>query len=241
MICNFAPIIKIKMKKLFTAIVVLLLLSSCKKESLEIATKEFNVSNFNKLNMGSNFQINVIKASSFSLKAEGRKRDIDDMKAEVQNGELKIRFTDIVQQRERVKVSISMPSLTLFNFDGNSRATVSNFTEATDIQGFVSGNTKVILNASALKFKFDLSGNSELTVNGNAEWVKANVSGNSFLNTYGVAAKNGEAVATDNSKIKIYTSISLNASSSSNSHIYFKGNPGGRFFAESGNSKIIEE
>jgi hypothetical protein len=191
--------------------------------------------------MGSNLEINVIKASSFSVQAEGRLSDIDDMKADVQNGELKIWFTDILQNRDRVKVKISMPSLIRFNFDGNSRVSVSNFTETIDMQGIISGNTKVTLNVNAPNFNFDLSGNSELTVNGSAEWVKAYVSGNSLLNTYGVSAKSGEAVSTDNSKIKIYTSISLNASASGNSHIYFKGNPGGRFFAESGNSKIIEE
>ena len=230
------------MKQFFLAIAIsCLAFSACKKEGTEQATREFAVVNFSKLNMGSNLEINVIKASSFSVKAAGRMRDIDDMRTEVQNGELKIWFTDILQKRERVKVNISMPSLIRFNFDGNSKVTVSNFTEATDMQGFVSGNTKATLNASALNFKFNVSGNSELTVNGNAEWVKANVSGNSFLNTYGVAAKNGEAVATDNSKTKIYTSVSLNASASGNSHIYFKGNPGGRFFAESDNSKIIEE
>jgi hypothetical protein len=109
------------------------------------------------------------------------------------------------------------------------------------MHGIISGNTKATLNASAPNLKFEVSGNSELIVIGNAERVKANVSGNSFLNTYGVAAKNGEAVATSNSKIKIYTSIVLNASASDNSHIYFKGNPGDRFFAESVNSNIIEE
>lgn len=230
------------MKQFFLAIAIsCLAFSAFKKDGTEQATREFAVASFSKLNMGSNLEINVIKASSSSVKAAGLMRDIDDMRAEVQNGELKIWFTDIVQQRERVKVSITMPSLTRFNFDGNSRVTVNNFTEATDMQGFVSGNTKVILNASAPNLKFDVSGNSELTVNGNAEWIRANVSGNSFLNTYGVAAKSGEAAATDNSKMKIYTSISLNASASGNSHIYFKGNPGGRFFAESDNSKIIEE
>lgn len=229
------------MKQLFTALASLLLLVSCKKESLEIATKNFNASDFNKLNMGSNLQINVTKASSFSVKAEGRMRDINDMKAEVQNGELKIWFTDNVQQRGQVNVSISMPSLTLFNFNGNSRVTVSNFTEAEEMQGSISGNTKVKLNATVRNFKFDLSGNSELIVNGNAELVKANVSGNSFLNAYGVNSKSAEAIATSNSKIKVFTSISLNASASGNSHIYFKGNPSDRFFAESDNSKIIEE
>jgi Putative auto-transporter adhesin, head GIN domain len=214
---------------------------SCKKEGKEQTTREFSASNFTKLNMGCNLEVNVIKSISFSVKAEGRLRDVDDMKAEVQNGELKIWFTDVMQKRERVKVTISMPSLTRFDFNGNSRVTVSNFTETTDMAGMITGNTKATVNANAPKFKLEVSGNSELTVNGSAENVYANVSGNSLLNAYGVPAKGGEVIATGNSKIKIYTSVYLNASANGNSYIFFKGNPGGRFFGEFDNSKIIEE
>jgi Putative auto-transporter adhesin, head GIN domain len=230
------------MKQYLTAVAAAcLFFISCKKEGTEQTTREFAVTNFTKLNMGSNLEINVIKGVSFSVKAEGRMRDLDDMKAEVQNGELKIWFTDFMQKRERVKVNISMPSLVAFDFSGNTHVNINGFTETSEVEGKITGNSKATIQMNATQFTLDVSGNSELAVNGQAEKVWANVSGNSYVNTYGVLSSLGRARASGNSKIKIHTSQELFADASGNSFIYFKGNPGGKFFSESGNSKIIEE
>jgi Putative auto-transporter adhesin, head GIN domain len=230
------------MKQYFIAVAAAcLFFISCKKEGTEQTIREFAVTNFTELNMGSNLEINVIKGASFSVKAEGRQRDVDDMKAEVQNGELKIWFTDFRQKRERVKVNISMPSLVAFDFSGNTHIDINGFTEASEVEGKITGNSKATIQMNTTQFTLNVSGNSELTVRGQAQKVWVNASGNSYVNAYAVPSSFGRATATGNSKIKLYASQELFADASGNSFIYFKGNPGGKFFSESGNSQIIEE
>lgn len=215
--------------------------SSCEKEGQEQTTRDFSVSNFSKLDLGSNMDINVTKGSSFSVKALGRIRDVDDLKAEVINGELKMKFTDFIEHRKKVSVNITMPSLVAFHFSGNSFVKAAGFTQTSEVEGKVDGNSKVTLQMNAAQFTLDVSGNSELSINGQAEKVWANVSGNSYVNTYGVLSSLGRATASGNSKINIHASQELFADAGGNSHIYYKGNPGGKFFSTSGNSKIIEE
>lgn len=230
-----------KMKKLFTATFLFLLVCSCKKEILQNKSQSFNLTNFNKLNIGSNFEVSVIQESSFSIKAEGNPRDLDNMKAEVLNGELKINFLQSIENRGIIKLKISMPSLARFSFDGNSNAILGHFNESTDIQGVVSNGSKVLLIANASNFKFDVLKKSELTVFGSSEWLMANVSSNSLLNSFEAAVNNIKCLASDTSIIKVFAKQHINASANSNSFIYVKGNPGSKFLSESNDSKIIEE
>jgi hypothetical protein len=229
------------MKQLFYAVIVLLSLSSCQKEGLETITRTMNVVNFSKLNLGSNFDINVKQGVTFSVTTTGRERDVNDLRADIQSGELKINYNNFIEKRKPVTVTITMPSLTQFEFTGNSRIDVSGFTETVVVNGNVNGNSKATIRMNAPEFKVDVSGNSDLTLTGQASKVDAKASGSSFIDTYAVPAIRGNTEASGNSKIKVFASADLFASASGNSHIYFKGNPGNKFFSESSNSKIIQE
>jgi Putative auto-transporter adhesin, head GIN domain len=229
------------MKHFFSAVIILLIFSSCQKEGVETITRTMNVVNFSKLNMGSNFDINVKQGTTFSVTATGRERDVNDLRADIQNGELQINYNNFIEQRKRVTVNITMPSLTQFEFTGNSRIDVGSFTEMVTVSGNVNGNSKATVRMSAPEFKLNVSGNSDLILNGQATKVDAKTSGNSFIDTYGVPAVLGYAQASGNSKIKVFASSDLFADASGNSYIYFKGNPGNKFFSESSNSKIIQE
>lgn len=227
--------------KTTAAISMLFLLSSCKKDGLETISKNITETGFTKLNLGSNFDITVKKGNSFEIKVTGRERDVNDLRSKVENDEFNLSYRNFMERRQKVTVNITMPSLIKFQFNGNSRTTVSGFTETTKVGGNINGNSKANISMSAPEFKLDVSGNSELNLIGQSAKVEAIVSGNSLLETYNVPALLAKIVATGNSKIKVFASEELFADASGNSRVYFKGNPGNRFFSETSNSKIIEE
>jgi Putative auto-transporter adhesin, head GIN domain len=229
------------MKFFFSAIMALFIFSSCQKVRLETITRDMNVVNFSKLNMGSDFDITIKQGAAFSVTATGRTRDVNDLRANIENGELKIKYNNFIEKRKRVTINITMPSLTKFEFTGNSRIDINGFTEAVTVRGNVNGNSKATVRMSAPEFALDVSGNSDLILSGQATRVEAKASGNSFIDTYAVTAQRGTTQASGNSKIKVFASQELFADASGNSHIYFKGNPGNKFFSESGNSKVVQE
>jgi hypothetical protein len=229
------------MKYVSSALIVLLFFTSCKKEGMETITRDMNVVNFSKLNLGSNFDINVKQGTAFSVTATGRERDVNDLRSSIQNGELKINYRNFIEKRKHVTVNIIMPSLTQFEFTGNSRINVNGFTETVKVNGNVNGNSKATVRINAPEFKLDVSGNSDLILTGQATRVEAKATGDSFIDTYAVPAQRGSTQASGNSKIKVFASAELFADASGSSHIYFKGNPGNKFFSESSNSKIIQE
>jgi hypothetical protein len=90
----------------------------------ETITKTFQVSNFDRLNIGSAFTINVTKAEGFSVKVSGESEKVADVTAEVRGGELVVAFREnnsrIRLGNSTVRVEITMPSLRAVNFGGTS-------------------------------------------------------------------------------------------------------------------------
>ncbi|MFY7899969.1 MAG: GIN domain-containing protein [Chitinophagaceae bacterium] len=228
------------MKSLLTFFSFVIVLSSCKKEAIKYTTKDLPFSNFSKLDITNNFEIQVTKASNYSVQVTGKENDIQALATSISNGELKMGYPS-TQTRERVLVKITMPSLLKFNFSTNSHFTINGFTETEAVEGKVSSNTEGFIQMNAPEFNIQLQNRADVIINGSADKIKSNVLDYSNLNTYGILAKWVEAIAINNSKIKTYTNTVLNASSSGSSIIYFKGNPGSKFLGELDNSKIIEQ
>jgi len=229
------------MKAIITITIALITFCSCKKEAIKYTTKQVSLENFSKLDISNNVEIQVAKAATYSILITGKITDVDDVITTVQNGELKIGYANTQQNRDRLLVKITMPFLLKFNFSANSNFSITGFDESQVVEGTISNNTNGTANIKATEFNLTIQNNAELMLSGSAEKIKCTVYGNSYLHTYNVLAKTVEAIANGNSQIKTYANQVINASSSGNSIIYFKGNPGNKFLAEQDNSRIIEQ
>jgi len=221
-------------------ICLLLLISSCKKPGPTESVRNFPATNFNRLESAGLLNIQVMRSNSFSVIAEGNARDINKLKAEVINGRLKIGYID-VQPNIASKVIITMPVLDEFDFSDRVQATISGFTQASEVEGRLNEFAKATIQMNVSQFTAEAKNNSELTLKGQAEKVYVAAEENSLVNAYDIASVFGRALAYKNSTIKIQVSHTLNASATDKSTIYFKGNPQNRFTSELGNSQIIEE
>lgn len=231
----------IKLSISITAAVWLLFaVSSCKKQKPPQTVRTFSVANFNKLESAGLLLIQVVKSNTISVTAEGDAKDLNSLKAEVTNGQLKIGYNN-VQLKGAVKITVAMPVLDAFYFSDRLQATISGFTQASEVEGKLRNYSKATVHMNISQFTVEAIGNSELILNGQAEKVYAAAEDNSSVNAYSIPAVFGRALASRNSTIKIQVSNTLNASATEKSIIYFKGNPQNRFTAELGNSQIIEE
>lgn len=199
------------------------------------------MNDFNKLKLSGPFEVTVNKGSTFNVSVKGKAKEINELKAEVLGGELRLVYNTVRLDRDRVNVTITMPSLIGFQFADKCLVNAKGFTENVDVTGTMSENTKGTMNISAPKFKVTLSSNAELILKGNAETVEVTGSDQAIFNSYEVPAKMGLVIASGSSSLRIFTSIVINAAANNNSRIYYKGNPGSQFLAESDNAKIIGE
>lgn len=232
------------MNKLYVSVIaavcLLLTAASCKKKKPERTEQYFPIVNFTKIEAAGLMDIQIVKSNSFSVKAEGDTKDLNNLKAEVINGQLTISYNNL-QLMSAVKITVAMPELDAFYFSDRIQATISGFTQASEVEGKLNNLAKATVQMNVSQFTVEAFGNSQLILNGHAEKVYAAAEDYSSINAYGIACVFGRALAYRNSTIKIRVSNTLNASATERSIIYFKGNPLNRFTSELDNSQIIEE
>ncbi|HEX4957432.1 MAG TPA: DUF2807 domain-containing protein [Lacibacter sp.] len=229
------------MKQYLAFLVFILVASSCRKESLQNASRQLQVNNFTKVSVGGNFKVNVVKGAVFSVKVEGRTEDIDAINTVVREQELLIEYKNLQTLHELVTITVTMPSLNGFRFYNTAKANVSGFQETSTIGGTVSQYSNAVVHVSAPGLKVDVLDHAELSLIGNTEQLEVRSDNQSVIHAFQMLSVYVRAIAVKNSLIRVHASNTIHASASKNSIIYFKGNPGNRFLAELENSNIIEE
>jgi hypothetical protein len=231
------------MQKLVSIMVLVVIISSCKKPTSQVPPSQllFPFTNFNKVSTGGNFKIQITRSNNYSIIANGRQIDLDDLNASVANGELLIEYKDPFRVHQEVSITIAMPSLRGFQIYNRATADIAGFTEAAEVEGTVSQYSKASVQMNVTQFTMNVLDNSELLLKGTAEKVYVRADNKGVIHSYAVLSLFGHAIAAKNSAIRIHASDVINASAVQNSMIYYKGNPGNKFIAEIDNSRVIAE
>jgi hypothetical protein len=211
-----------KTSLLFSFACIMTALMSC---SVVAQTRTFSVSGFNKLSMGSAFKIDVKQGSSFSVKAEGRSEDLEDIESAVSGGVLKLRYKNNgwSKNRKTVNVSIVMPNLQGVDFSGASTATVAKFSGVQNMDIEVSGASRVNMELAAKKVSMELSGASSLTLVGKCEVLNGEVSGASSFKGQDFPAREVSIDASGASSAAVVASAVIHAEASGASSIRYSG------------------
>lgn len=227
-------------------IVCFVLFSSCQRRE-DVGPKQegevsFELTDFDKLEMGSAFVIEVLKGTAFSVTAKGDQRNLNDLDARVINGELRIDYRNNRNRQYTTFIYIVMPSLKEINFSGASDSRISGFSGEEQLSVRLSGASRSKINHQAQKYKIDLSGASNLYVEGsNAQSLEAKLSGASLLNAYSILAQEVYLDASGASDVKVSVVNKLKVTASGASNVRYRGNPGILETNLSGASNIFKE
>lgn len=184
--------------------------SSCSEREdigpYQSGNRTFDLSGFDKLQMGDAFRIQVRQGSEFSLQATGDRRNLDDLDVYVSNGQLVARYRTPRRNRQyETEFSITMPTLAATDFSGASRSSIA---------GFEGGELSV-----------RLSGASKMTLSGNFKRLVTTASGASELQAFDAPADEADADASGASELRITATNRLSATASGASNIRYRGNP----------------
>ena len=188
-----------------------------------------NLKDFDKLQIGSAFVIEVTKASSFSIKAKGNKENLDELESYVKNGELYIKYKGNGWKNNRkgaVYLYITMPELQGVAFSGATKSTIEGFSVKGTFSLSLSGASESKISLKAENTNISLSGASVARIfGGNTNKMNVDISGSSSLNAYEYEAQSANVESSGASSAKISVSSSLNAEASGASNIKYRGNP----------------
>jgi len=172
---------------------------------LQEGIQEFNITDFDRLDMGDAFQISVQKGDAFSIIARGDVRNLNDLDVYLNGNTLVAKYDDWHPRKHDTEFIIIMPELQGVNFSGASNSTIRDFENN--------------------QFDLILSGASILNISGSTKYFNAEVSGASNLNTYDYYAEDVDANVSGASKAKIFADVKLNVTASGASTVFYRGNP----------------
>ena len=220
-------------KSNFFTFILLITVFTCFFASANAQTNEIsiNLKDFDKLEIGNAFVIEVIKASSFSIKAKGDKENLDKLESDVKDGTLRIKYKNKNNVwgnniKGTVYLYITMPELQGVTFSGASKSTVEGFSVKGTFKLSLSGASESKINLRAENMDISLSGASNARVSGgNMSKMIAELSGASELNAYDCEAESTKIRTSGASSARISVSSSLDAEASGASNIKYRGNP----------------
>jgi phage shock protein PspC (stress-responsive transcriptional regulator) len=164
-------------------------------------TKQFNMTDFNKLSIAGNYVV-VIKKGDFRLTANGPEQALNETKIEVQNNTLKVE-SDNKMDGERVRIVIFMPTVKEIDLAGATLSRVSDFDKIEKLEVAISGASKSQINVNTDKLHIELAGASVLELQGRADKLKAQLSGGSFVEAENIKINEAEVIAAGASRINL--------------------------------------
>jgi Putative auto-transporter adhesin, head GIN domain len=211
-----------------SAILVFGMLSSCYRKDPGPqwdGERDFSIVDFDRLEMGSAFNITVNQADFFSIHTRGDSRNLDDLEVFKDGGTLVMRFDSNRSRHHTTYVSITMPALLSANFSGASTSTIAGFSGQDEFDFYLSGASIAQLDVSSQRANLVVSGASNLTLLGEGSELRVDLSGASILNSYNWSAEQVNLTASGASQAKVFAQDQLDAKASGASMVYYRGNP----------------
>jgi hypothetical protein len=209
-------------------VAVALFLTSCHTEDpgpLQEDRRDYNAEDFDRLEMGDAFDIEVRQGTFFEITARGDERNLDDLEVTTEGTTLVIRYRNQRNRKHTTYIEITMPTLAQVNFSDATQSTVTGFTDLERLRVSLSGASKSQVDVDAAAIDIALSGASRLTLAGGGDDLSVNASGASELQAFSYAVLKADVNASGASRCKVSVSDALRAVASGGSSVIYRGSP----------------
>lgn len=218
------------MKNLSRLAFTILLCTIISKSSFSQTVRNYNLSNFQKLKMGSAFTINVTEGKSFKVISKGKKSDLDELEVYVRNNTLYAEFKNKWSlfgnnNHDKIEFQIEMPTISAVNFSGASNSIVTGFDDLRGLEIDLSGASKSKIDVFATDVSIDVSGASNLKMIGRANKLNISMSGASDIEAINFPVQNANIDASVASGAKLSVSNQINVDASGAANIKYVGSP----------------
>jgi len=220
--------ILIKSLSALAILAVALFLTACHTEDpgpLQEDRRDYSLEDFDRVEMGDAFDIEVRQGTFFKIRARGDERNLDDLEVKTEGTTLVIRYDNQKNRKHTTYIEITMPTLVQVNFSGATKSTVTGFTDLESLRVSLSGASKSEIEVDAAAMDIALSGASKLTLAGSGDELSVNASGASELQAFSYAVSTADVNASGASRCKVSVADKLRAVASGASSVIYRGSP----------------
>jgi hypothetical protein len=192
---------------------------------LQEERKEFSVTDFDRLELGDAFIIDVEQGNYFEILVHGDRRNINDLEVKKEGTTLIIRYDETRSRKHDTYISITMPSLVSATFTGASDSRVSGFYDMENLDFYLAGASQCQLDVETKNLKIVLSGASTANIRGSGQVMKAEISGASELKAFYCPVGTADLYVSGASDGNVSVTDQLNVVASGSSVVVYRGNP----------------
>jgi hypothetical protein len=203
-------------------------LSSCYTDDpgpLQETERHYAVADFDRIEMGDAFIVNVLQGNFFEVSARGDRRNVEDITVRKEGNTLVILYRQNKHRRYDTHITITMPELYAVNFSGASDSRVSGFGAVESFDVFLSGASRLQLDIEADQINTVLSGASYLNLRGAGDILEADVSGASVLKAFNFPVLQADLNVSGASDGNVTVSDHLAVIATGGSHVSYRGEP----------------
>jgi hypothetical protein len=224
------------MKSLFFrsfAIVVIMVatLASCSEfdyedvGAIQYEEKQYSLTDFDRVEMGDAFIVQIEYGNYFSITARGDRRNISDLVVKKSGNTLIVRYDEPGNRKHETYIDIVMPSIVSADMSGATNSVITGFQSLASFSVFLSGASVAQIDVTTSNFDLNLSGASVMDLRGATESLAAEISGASSLKAFNFQAANANLNVSGSSAGKIKVSSQLKAIVTGASSVVYRGNP----------------
>jgi hypothetical protein len=213
---------------LVTFVLISLLLTSCYEEDpgpRQSDNRSYALVDFDRIEAGEALILTVKQGSSFSIEADGDRRNLDDLLVYKNGTRLVLRFEHYEKRQYNTSINITLPTLTGVDFSGAVNAQISGFTNITRFDLSLSGASLAQLDMEASELYFSLSGASQLRLNGKGQNLNGVISGASLLSAFSYPSEQATLIVSGASNGKVSVTQQLDVNASGASLVLYRGTP----------------
>jgi hypothetical protein len=193
------------------------------------SARKLNATSFRKVSVVGPFYVKIVQGKTFEVNARGDATDLNEMRYEVEGGELKIYprksgFNLGRRNIDRIYVSVVMPDLSEVTLVGASTAEILDFSP-NNFTLNQTGATQSFVRTNARNLEINLTGASEAVVEGNTDNLEADVVGGCELNATKLVASNANLDVTGGSEAHVHVTRKLRGDVTGGSELTYSGNP----------------
>jgi Putative auto-transporter adhesin, head GIN domain len=193
---------------------------------LDSDSRNFDLRDFDQLEIGNAFDITVRQSGRFSIFVRGDRRDIQDLDVYVdRSGKLVMKYRNWRLRRYDMDVEITMPTLRGIDFSGATNSSVTGFGNIRDLDVELSGASKSTIDGDWDRVNVNISGASDLNLRGQGLSLGGDLSGASRLDAFDYPVDNADLDLSGASTARVLVGKTLKVSASGASTLRYRGNP----------------
>ena len=186
-------------------------------------SQDFDLENFDRLNIGGAFQVEVFQGDTFNVIVTGKEREVEDVEVRVQGNTLEVERKGFLNSSEDLGILITMPALESVQLHGATQATVSKFmTENLHID--LSGAARVSVLVEAQELDVEISSAANLQLYGKTDFMQVDISGAAQLDAAELVARRIDMECGGASRARVNATEEINVDAGAAAQIEYTGN-----------------